>query len=166
MRLVAIALTMTAVASLPAQAQTTQTPEFSAGYQFTHFPDTNVPGGWYADYAVPVNSMWAAFGEVNGAYKEGDKLHVYGGGVRYVERRNPQVVPFGQILAGAATFSGGGDTQTKFALQIGGGVNIPVNDMWDVRVGADYRRVFIGEDQGGGENEFRFVVGIVLPIGQ
>jgi hypothetical protein len=37
------------------------------------------------------------------------------------------------------------------------------SESFGVRFGADYRRIFIS---GGGENEFRLVAGVVIPIGK
>ena len=98
------------------------------------------------------------------------------GGVRVAARTNPRVVPFGQVLVGAARLSGGvtasgpavsvlavGDADTEFALQIGGGVNLMTSGNIGVRLGADYRRIFISA---GGENEFRVVAGVVIPFGR
>jgi hypothetical protein len=98
------------------------------------------------------------------------------GGVRVAARTNPKVVPFGQVLLGAARLSGGvtasgpevsviaaTDADTEFALQIGGGVNLMTSGHFGVRLGADYRRIFISD---GGENEFRLVAGVVIPIGK
>ena len=53
---------------------------------------------------------------------------------------------------------------TKLALQPGLGINVMVTNKVGMRVTADYRRVFLGEDRGG-ENEFRFTIGIVLALG-
>ena len=63
------------------------------------------------------------------------KLHTFLGGVRIASRANPAVAPFVQVLAGAANASVGGsgsgmvtvsvsDSETQFALQAGGGVNL------------------------------------------
>lgn len=56
-------------------------------------------------------------------------------------------------------------SETKFALQPNIGVNLMVTDKVGVRVTADYRRVFLGEHRGG-ENEFRFAMGVVLSFGK
>jgi len=132
--------------------------------------------------------MFAVVGEVSGAYKSETiavgtssvdatvRLHTFMGGVRVAARTNPKVVPFGQVLLGAARVSGGvtasgpatsviaaSDADTEFALQIGGGVNLRTSGSFGVRLGADYRRIFISD---GGENEFRLVAGVVIPIGK
>lgn len=176
-----------ALCAAPVAAQTATT-ELSAGYQFTRTPDLSLPLGWYVDVAGNVAPMFAVVGEVSGAYKSETisvgtssvdatvRLHTFMGGVRVVARTNPKLVPFGQVLFGAARLSGGvtasgpavsviaaTDADTELALQIGGGLNLMTSESFGVRVGADYRRIFIS---GGGENEFRLVAGVVIPIGK
>jgi opacity protein-like surface antigen len=121
--------------------------------------------------------MFAIVGEVAGAYKSETmavgtssvdatvNLHTFMGGVRVSARTHPKVVPFGQVLLGAARVSGGvtasgpavpvievSDSDTRFALQIGGGVNLMTSGNFGVRLGVDYRRIFVSD---AGENEFR-----------
>ena len=185
--LTALACALCPALAAPAAAQTAMT-EVSAGYQFTRPPDLNLPIGWSVDVAGKVAPMFAIVGEVSGAYKSETiavgtssvdstvRLHTFMGGVRVAARSNPKVVPFGQVLLGAARLSGGvtasgpavsviaaTDTDTEFAMQIGGGANLMTSGNFGVRLGADYRRIFIS---GGGENEFRLVAGIVIPIGK
>jgi outer membrane protein with beta-barrel domain len=183
----ALAGALCAAIAAPAAAQTATT-ALSAGYQFTRTPDLNLPPGWYLDVAGNVAPMFAVVGEVSGAYKSETiavgtssveataKLHTFMGGVRVAARTNPKLVPFGQVLLGAARLSGGvtasgpatsvlaaSDADTEFALQIGGGVNLMTLGNVGVRLGADYRRIFISD---GGENEFRVAAGVVIPIGK
>jgi opacity protein-like surface antigen len=104
------------------------------------------------------------------------RLHTFMGGVRVAARTHPKVVPFGQVLLGAARVSGGvtasgpavsvieaTDSDTRFALQIGGGVNLMTSGNFGVRLGVDYRRIFVSD---AGENEFRVAAGVVIPIGK
>ena len=56
-------------------------------------------------------------------------------------------------------------SETKLALQPGLGINLMVAEKVGMRVAGDYRRVFLGEDRGG-ENEFRFTIGLVLAVGK
>lgn len=183
----ALACLLCVVVAAPAAAQTATT-ELSAGYQFTRTPDVNLPLGWYVDVAGNVAPMFAVVGEVSGAYKSETiavgtssvdakvRLHTFMGGVRVAARANPKVVPFGQVLIGAARLSGSltasgpavsvlaaTDADTELALQIGGGVNLMTSGNFGVRLGADYRRIFISD---GGENELRLVAGVVIPFGK
>ena len=185
--LTALACALCAVVAAPATAQTAAT-ELSGGYQFTRTPDLNLPPGWYVDVAGNVAPMFAVVGEVTGAYKSETvavgtssvdatvNLHTFMGGVRVAARTHPKVVPFGQVLLGAARVGGGvtasgpavsvfevSDADTRFALQIGGGVNLMTAGNFGVRLGLDYRRIFVSE---GGENEFRVAAGVVIPIGK
>ena len=166
---------LTIAASSPAQAQVANA-DFSVGYQATHVPDLWFPIGFYVDASGNVTPMFRLVGEFSGAYKSEDtgigdsvtfKIHTFMGGARVMSQMNPQVTAFGQVLVGGANVNNGfGDSLTKFALQIGGGANVAVTGNLTIRVGADYRPVFFSEDEGGVEHEFRFVVGIVLPIGR
>src|SRR4051794_8175735 len=153
-----LACLLCAVVAAPAAAQT-PTAELSAGYQFTRTPDLNLPLGWYVDVAGNVAPMFAIVGEVSGAYKSESiavgtssvdataRLHTFMGGVRVAARTNPQVVPFGQVLLGAARLSGGvtasgpatsvisaSAADTEFALQVGGGVNLMTSGKVGVRL--------------------------------
>lgn len=171
-----VAVAMTVATSSGAQAQTRS--EFSAGYQVTHVPDLTLPAGWYADISVPVIPMFNVVGEVSGAYKSESlagvsttaKLHTFLGGARFSGRGTPKVVPFGQVLIGAAKLNFGvsaagtsifGGSDTEFALQLGGGVNVMSSPRVGVRAAVDYRRIFTVD-----ENEVRFAFGIVLPFGK
>lgn len=163
-------------ASSPAAGQGAAKPQFSIGYQYAHLFETNFPCCFYADFAWPVaNPMLSIVGELSGARSESATLRMLAamGGVRVSSRMNPKVVPFGQVLVGVANVdaaAGGkfksadlkpGTSVQDFALQLGGGVNVPISDRWGVRAGADYRRIF---HEGKGENGFRVRGGIVLSI--
>jgi opacity protein-like surface antigen len=150
------------------------------------------PLGWYADVAVNLDDAFAIVGDVAGAYKSIDgtetalgvtvsskadiKIHTFMGGLRYSSRRNPRMVPFGQVLFGVARGSldleqsvtvGGrttslneSESSNEFAFDVGGGVTFAATDNVDLRVGASYLRV--GADDGG--NGLRMGVGLVFPF--
>ena len=179
----ALACLLGAATASPAAAQA----EISAGYQFTHTPEVNLPVGFYVDVSGNVAPMFAIVGEISGAYKSETvtsgattvhataRLHTFMGGVRVASHSNPRLVPFGQVLVGgarlnselSATTSGatvsGSNAETDFTLQIGGGVDAMVRRNLGLRLGADYRRILF---PGFGENEFRLVAGLVLPFGK
>ena len=173
----------------PASAQDAPV-ELSGGYQLI----TLEPGhdtqtlrtGWYLDVAGNLSRMFAVVGEVGGNYRSKDLLggelrlsvHEFMGGIRASSRAKTAVVPFGHALAGAvrANLSSQGDgvSVTKFALQFGGGVNLTLTPRIGIRVGADYLRIFngqegrdIGDLSGGdqGNHALRFVAGAVVPLG-
>jgi hypothetical protein len=103
-------------------------------------------------------------------------VHTIMGGVRINARPTPRVTPFGQILFGMArgsfriegttTVAGRqitlseSESETEFAIDAGGGVNINVTDSVGIRINGSYIR--IGTDDGG--NGFRFGAGVVVPF--
>ena len=153
--------------------------EVSGGYAITHAEDQTLPVGWSAGVAANLNRTWSLVAEANGAYKtESDedlgtdvklKIHSVSGGARW-SIRVTRVVPFVQVLAGAAHLSARarvldrrvGDAVTKFTLQPGAGVDFEVNDSLGVIGQVDYRRVFFDEQDAvaAGENQWRAVIGI------
>jgi hypothetical protein len=163
-------------AAWPAGAQTTvPTFELSAGYQFTRVPDENLPLG----FAIDASRNWGSLGlvaEGGWAHKSDDSqgfdsslnLWHLGAGPRWSSWRSAAVTPYAQVIAGMAnlraSFGSGAseqtDSATKFMVQPGAGISFNRGDGWAVFGAADYRRVFIGEDDGGGENEFRFLIGV------
>jgi opacity protein-like surface antigen len=100
------------------------------------------------------------------------------GGPQYKFRNNSRVAPFVRILAGVAHTRGRLDlaafnvsdtaSSTDFALAIGGGLDIRVNDRIDVRVfQADYNPIFLsaGNELGFGNaraDNVRFSFGVVF----
>ena len=173
--------------------------EFSAGWKLLHAMDVvldadqTIPLGWYADVAGDIGGPFSIVGEVAGAYKSFETritelgvpidvdadvdIHSFLGGIRVSAFQNPRVVPFGQVLFGAArgsiTVTGsatvGGrqfnvsesESSTDLAIDFGGGVNLGVGDDLAIRLQGSFTRVG-GSDDGG--NAFRFGAGIVLPF--
>jgi opacity protein-like surface antigen len=104
------------------------------------------------------------------------KVHTFLGGVRFNARRAPRFTPFAQALFGLAHASGKVEGQTTiagrtfsisdsvsdsdFAFDASGGVNLNVSDSLALRIAAGYLRV--GGSDGG--NAFRFGVGVVIPF--
>jgi hypothetical protein len=172
-----------AATAVPAAAQAA----ISAGYQFTHTPDVNLPVGFYVDVSGTVAPAVAIVGEISGAYKSETvtlgsttahataRLHTFMGGVRVASHSNPRLVPFGQMLVGGARLNAGFDAttsgttvsaenaETHLALQIGGGVNAMMRRNLGFRLAADYRRISVPDVA---ENELRLVAGLVFPFGR
>ena len=100
-------------------------------------------------------------------------LHTFMGGVRLSARLSRRIVLVHPVLVGGAHASVRTDagaqalrsSETQFALQPGLGINLAVTEDPGMRVAADYRRVVIGGDRID-DNEYRFIVGIVLPFGK
>jgi hypothetical protein len=168
--------TLIAVAG-PAAAQTT-VPRADVAVSYSILRDFDLdetfPVGWVAAVAGNLTDQLAVVGEVGGNYTSIDvfatsidlNVHTFLGGVRYASRANADYMPFAQFLAGAARASGGAfgvsASNTGFALQPGGGVDIALNAGTAVRVQADYRAV---RDSGDTTSEFRFAAGVVFNLG-
>src|SRR5258705_6670257 len=104
-------------------------------------------------------------------------VHTFLGGVRFNARQNPAFTPYVQALfglareaatvKGEATFNGRtttivdqSESDSDFAFDAGGGVNINLSDNLAVRGGAGYLRLGGGD----GANAFRFVAGVGIPF--
>ena len=146
--LTALACALCAVVAAPAAAQTATT-ELSAGYQLTRPPISTCRSAgtwtWLVTWRPCLRSWarclaWYKSETISAGTSSVDatvNLHTFMGGVRVAARTNPKLVPFGQVLFGAARVSGGvtasgpavsviaaTDADTRFALQIGGGLNL------------------------------------------
>ena len=171
--------------------------EWSGGWRYLHISGsdgedgTNVPRGWYFDAAWHLNEMFSIVGDVGGNYKSEDvtevvqgvtvtgeadaSVHTFMGGLRVRGSRNPNVVPFAQILFGGARASAtveasatvGGQTftesfsesDTEGAMSIGGGINLGTPYV-AIRLQGEWLKI-LQEDSG---NAWRFAVGVVLPF--
>jgi hypothetical protein len=153
--------------------------EVSGGYQTTRVADQGLPFGWSADVATNLNGTWSVVGEVSGAYRiEEDQdlgvdvrisVHSLGAGARWSSRVASRIIPFLQVLGGAARAAASarlfdkdvGDTSMNFMLQPGGGVNLKMTETLGLVGQVDYRRVFAEdeEDRASGANQFRVFVG-------
>ena len=114
--------------------------------------------GWYVDLAGNLTRVFAIVGQVGGNYRSRDVLgndlrfsmHEFMGGIRASGTANTRFVPFGQVLAGPVranlSLMGEGVSVTKFALQFGGGVNWRLTQRIGIRMGADYLRIFNGQE--------------------
>lgn len=151
--------------------------EVSGGYSFLRDDDLDENlHGWVASAAGTATKWLSIVGEVGGNYKTVDvfgtdfsfSIHSFMGGPRVSARLPGSVTPFGQVLVGGVrgtvSVLGESDSSTEFGLQLGGGVDFWVRPRLGLRIGADYRRVFIEEAEEG-LNEFRFHAGIVLGVG-
>ena len=177
------------VGGFVARASAQEAPvELSGGYQLISLEpgqDQNTQTlrrGWSIDLAGNLTRVFAIVGQVGGNYRSRDlsgnelrfSLHEFMGGIRASGRANTTVVPFGQALIGPVRASlNDGISVTKLALQFGGGVNVRLTQRIGIRVGADYLRIFngqegrdIGDLSGGdtGGHALRFVAGAVLPL--
>jgi opacity protein-like surface antigen len=171
----------------PAAAQDVPKVEVSGGWNYLAMKSnededwTHFSKGWYADVAYAVTNMWSVVGQVAGDYKtiteQGGALDVtltpYLFGVRASARGNAKATPYAQILFGATRFhlSQGSDSlsENAFTYQVGGGVNVKVNDKVGARVSADYVRIKPGSDSELSSEPFqgiRLGVGVVFGFGK
>jgi len=166
--------------SVPAFAQdTVPAVDIGGGYSFLRDQDLEENfHGWVASVAGNLNRWMGVVGEVGGNYKTENILvdvdfsvHSFMGGVRFSARQAGGVTPFGQILLGGVRGSvsalGESESSTEFAIQPGAGVDIWLRPRFGIRVGGDYRRIFVSEeDDGEDSNEYRFYAGVVLGLGE
>jgi len=105
------------LAAKPAAAQGKV--DFSAGYQFLRFledPGENVPAGWAASVYGGKSEKIKIVGSISGNYKDGQKLHLFQGGVDVPFGKNANAVPFVRLQTGIGANSGGGDTDTAWVI--------------------------------------------------
>ena len=186
--LIAPAAAQTTQTAQPAAAQPVAgaadypTWEVTGGYQLLHVPDQTFPFGLNLDGAWNVSRPLGLVGEIGWAMDSEDEgnvdvdFHVwnFGVGPRWTMRHAATVWPYVQVLAGAvharASAEVAGidvdDSDTRFMLQPGAGVNVMVADGLGVVGAVDYRRVFLDEDETGesGENEVRVFLGVRLVL--
>lgn len=169
----------------PAAAQDAAKTEISAGWQLLTAKaegederDT-FPKGWYVAVARNITPVIGIVGQVSGNYKTFDEeeedfdlnIHTFMAGVR-ASSQGP-VRGFGQFLLGGARIGASNDvdsaSETDFAIQLGGGVNVTAKAPVGLRIGIDWVKVFSkddGEVLGGSDvNGVRFTIGVVFGIG-
>jgi hypothetical protein len=170
------------VSSVPAAAQapTTGRYDVAGGYAFMRDQDiardnpdisANFPAGWMASGSARVWRWLAVAGEVGGSSKTvaipGDqpKLRVYTflAGPRVRRPPGDRIVPFGQVLVGAARASTSvltvTETVTDLAYQPGGGVDVMISGRLGVRAEGDWRII---RSDGTNSKEPRFTLGAVV----
>ena len=154
--------------------------DITGGYQFTGQGVQTLPLGWSAGIGTTLSGPWSIVGEVSGAYRvEEDEdlgvdvrlsIHVLGAGARWSRRAAARFTPFLQVLGGAARAAANarlldtdvGDTSTTFMLQPGGGVYLRMSETLGLIGQADYRRVFLDQEQDGesATDQFRLFIGV------
>lgn len=158
-----VAGVLTAAMVAPAAAQS----ETSVGANLTFLREEGDPGetgaGFSVELARGIAPNVAVLGEFGLNSFDGATITSYLAGVRYLPAVEAAFRPFVQALIGAERFSPEGfDSESAFAFQLGGGVEVPLNDRVNFRAQYDYRRTSY---DGEGFNGHRFGVGVVLPLG-
>lgn len=128
-----------------------------------------VDGGWRATRWLTVASEFGRHRRLQdlGFIDAETTVESLAAGVRILHRR-PRFAPYAQFLIGAVrvertaylTFpvdAAAGEATVYGALQVGGGIELPVSARLAVRIGADYRRVLDTV----GLHHHRFVTGAV-----
>ena len=106
-----------------------------------------------------VNNWLGIEGDVSGHFRSGDALFYTMAGPRLTYRGAGKVEPYAHVLAGGAF----GNDFGKFAMAVGGGVDVKVNDKFAIRVvQADYAPIFV---DGGTINNARISTGVVFRFG-
>lgn len=160
--------------------------ELSGGYTFLRDglkEGTNFPMGWSASTTANVNRWFGLVGEVTGSYKSSLNLgseelnvstdvseYTFMGGPRFAAKAG-RLMPFAQFLAGGAHLRASvnmpmgmaghfGVSDTQFAFQPGGGVNVLLTDNLGLHLAGDYRCIIhFLEDENTYTNQLRFVTG-------
>jgi len=175
------------VADAKAAPQSERSPMFfpasDEAIQWALLPDAPVTKAWSISGVSNLTPWFGILGEVSG-YHVGASADFLGhevsahlntfnflAGPRFVERRAGRIVPFVQLLTGAAVDNArlriDGESASvwasKFMIQPGGGADIQLTDVVAVRLQIDY---IIRIVDGGTERAFRFAPGIVISKGQ
>lgn len=122
-------------AALPMAAQDTPKAEVFAGYSYIRSDGANFRG-WNASVAGNVNDWFGLVGDFSGNYLPQANAHIYTYtfGPRFSYRKHARVTPFFHTLVGGARIGvSGAGSESGFAANIGGGVDIKVNDHFAVR---------------------------------
>jgi hypothetical protein len=164
---------LVAVLAIPIGVRAQSSASVGVGYSFLHELEgsqgtggVSYPAGWLADVAIaPRASSLSLVGEVGGVYRKpaGVLQNLYGflGGVRFSFRRSTGLVPFGQVLAGLERYSEPGFVESGFAIQTGGGVELPISAGLTARAQVDFR---VAHEQGQTFKEFRIGGAVAIKL--
>jgi outer membrane immunogenic protein len=184
---VAIVLAVVPTLSIPAAAQTVSKVEAAFGYSFVH---SNAPPGdcgcfslnggtgsvayYFKDYLGAVAEISGQTATNIGSSEQDLTLTSYLFGSRYRWRPQRKLVPFGQVLVGAAHSSNslatgtGGNTGSAnvFAASVGGGVDITLTSHIALRPAElDYYLTRFYNRSNDHQNNLRYSGGIIFRFG-
>lgn len=149
--------------------------EIFGGYSYLRDDGHNL-NGWTGTLIVNVNKWFAIAADVDGHYgshREGHEVvrvreHGFTFGPHVALHNRSRIIPFAFALFGGAhenvKTAGETESATGFAANLGGGLDVRVNEAWSVRliqVDAAYTR-FHGE----GKTAPRFSTGLVFHFGK
>ena len=122
--------------------------------------------GWNGSVSGNVNDWFGIVGDFSGHYFPLANAHIYTftAGPQLSYRKNAQVTPFVRALLGGARVGGGGVSDTGFAANVGGGVDIKVSNSIAIRaIQADALITHFG---GSTTTDLRLSFGIVFRFGK
>lgn len=163
-----------AAAAQQAGATSRAVADLSGGYAWLHEQppadaESNThPTGWLASGAFRLAGAMMVVGEVGGNYRtnvadESARLHTFLGGVRFGIGLWEHAAAFVQGLGGMERFTEPGLTQSGFAVQFGGGVDLKLKGPLGARTQIDYR---IADQDGYTFKETRVSFGAVWWLGR
>ena len=188
LRSIALALVAVGFAS-PVMAQGLSRVELSGGWQLLYGEgNTESLNGWYGDVGLNLNRVVALVGGIDRLYETLDvseplgnfilnlkaesRTQTFLGGARFNLRTLPRIVPFVEVLGGAAHVSNTATTtitgltaettessDTHNVLQFAGGVTVRFREALGVRVSVGQRRFFVDGETG---SATRFAAGLTL----
>jgi hypothetical protein len=162
-RTLSLVVSTLVVGTVCASAQQPEKPKADvfAGYSLLAFEAGNgrhdAVNGAGASVTAHFNDWFGITGDVSGHVQGGDGLLYVLGGPRFTYRSaKTRVEPFAHVLAGGAFTADAG----RFAMAIGGGIDVRVSDKVAVRaVQADYAPIF---SDGRTANNVRIAAGVVF----
>jgi hypothetical protein len=156
----------------PATTPTSHAIDVAIGYSFLReagiagAPANIYPYGWLTSVGVRLGSSpLKAVGELTANYRHeaGELWTLWGylGGIRYDVIRVGKMDVFAQGLVGWENFRVTGFSDHGFAVQPGGGIDVPIGGSIKGRAQADYRYAHYTDD-GTNFHEFRFAASVVF----
>lgn len=133
------------------------------GYQYMRSSGADA-NGWNAALTANANKYFGVVADFSGAYYKGEHAHTFtfGPQVSAPLKQAKQVKPFAHVLFGAERATYAGQSDTGFAMAVGGGVDVNANKYLSLRLGQfDWQHVNHGE----GHNRFRYSTGVVFHFG-
>jgi hypothetical protein len=156
---------------LSAPAAYAQAPRFdvSGGYALARETPESLHG-FVASVTGHVRETFGITGEVGGNYLTIDEAETdvlsFLVGPRWTNRELRRASPYVQVLVGGVRasqeFEGETTTDTEFAIQPGGGVDVWLSPNFGIRGGGDWRRIAYAD----GRNQFRVHIGVVVAGGR
>ena len=170
MRLAAVYAAVVLYLLMAVSAEATDHPpaDLSLEYGFNYITNgdgLSMPIGVAVSLGVNVSGQFALAVDGRWNQKREDSatltLTSFQAGPRLVIRK-VGATPYVQVVAGAARASNGG-SETRFSVMPGAGVDMKMTDKVSIRIGADYRHVFL---EGYDEGDLLAHAGVVFQLGK